>query len=583
MKKLIILSLILMFAYSNTNAQLKMLSNGDVGIGFSSPVHKLEVKGSISIYNPDENGDISLYFGREHTSNNYGKWGIQYVHAGEIETNSLGGLNYWVPFGSNNVFFIADNGNVLIGKNKQDNTAYKLDVTGNIGSSNLETNSTTHSIRFGIESGYSEDETNIRSNVFLGYKTGYYNTTGSYNTFNGGWAGNGNTTASYNTFNGYNAGMSNTTASYNTFSGSYSGFYNTTGIRNTFSGYASGEFNTTGSYNAYYGYVAGMGANGVNNAQCTFIGSNSYPTVARTNVTMIGYGVSNGQCTGDNQVCLGNTAITQIRAAVTTITAYSDERIKANIKENVKGLDFVLKLKPVTYNIMPKVLHQIWGTPDSLVNSIDFSEAEQMACIGFIAQDVEKAAKESGFDFPGLDVPKNDKDVYCLRYSDFIMPMVKAIQELNTNNEKQKAKIDSLQDIISEIQSLTETIKQQEEKILQLQSDINTCCNLSDKSEQKSSKNNSNNSSIEKAVLYQNTPNPFSKETQLKYFIPSDAQSAAIYIYNMQGTQLKKININSKGDANITIQGSEFKAGMYMYTLVVDGKEIDTKKMILTE
>lgn len=51
--------------------------------------------------------------------------------------------------------------------------------------------------------------------------------------------------------------------------------------------------------------------------------------------------------------------------------------------------------------------------------------------IGFLAQDVEKAAKESGFNFPGIDVPRNDKEVYSLRYVDFIMPMVKAIQELN--------------------------------------------------------------------------------------------------------------------------------------------------------
>ncbi len=92
-------------------------------------------------------------------------------------------------------------------------------------------------------------------------------------------------------------------------------------------------------------------------------------------------------------------------------------------------MDFILKLKPVTYNVRPRELHKIWDTPDSLVAKMDFTDAENATNIGFIAQDVEKAAKESGFNFPGIDVPRNNKEVYTLRYVDFIMPMVKGMQE----------------------------------------------------------------------------------------------------------------------------------------------------------
>ncbi len=100
-------------------------------------------------------------------------------------------------------------------------------------------------------------------------------------------------------------------------------------------------------------------------------------------------------------------------------------------------MDFILKLRPVTYTVTPRELHKIWGTPDSVVNKMDFSETEKETRIGFIAQEVEKAAKESGFNFPGIDVPRNDKEVYTLRYVDFIMPMIKGIQE-------QKSIIDSV-------------------------------------------------------------------------------------------------------------------------------------------
>jgi len=141
---------------------------------------------------------------------------------------------------------------------------------------------------------------------------------------------------------------------------------------------------------------------------------------------------------------LGNTAIAQIRAQVGGLTAYSDARYKTNIKDNVAGLDFILKLKPVTYNVRPTKLHKIWGTPDSLVNKMNFSEVEKETRIGFLAQDVEKAAKESGFNFPGIDVPRNDKEVYTLRYVDFIMPLVKGMQELNAEKDSLKFQISDL-------------------------------------------------------------------------------------------------------------------------------------------
>ncbi|MBK8081709.1 MAG: tail fiber domain-containing protein [Saprospiraceae bacterium] len=60
---------------------------------------------------------------------------------------------------------------------------------------------------------------------------------------------------------------------------------------------------------------------------------------------------------------MGNTAITYIRSQVISITAYSDSRFKTNVSHNVKGLDFIKRLKPVTYNQNPELLHRIWGYP----------------------------------------------------------------------------------------------------------------------------------------------------------------------------------------------------------------------------
>jgi hypothetical protein len=84
------------------------------------------------------------------------------------------------------------------------------------------------------------------------------------------------------------------------------------------------------------------------------------------------------------------------------------------------------------------------------------------------------------------------------------------------------------------------------------------------------------------AVLYQNNPNPFNEQTEIKYFIPSDASSASICIYDMTGKEITKYEIRDRNNGSITINANRLQAGMYMYTLLVDGREVSTHRMILT-
>lgn len=42
-------------------------------------------------------------------------------------------------------------------------------------------------------------------------------------------------------------------------------------------------------------------------------------------------------------------------------------------------------------------------------------------------------------------------------------------------------------------------------------------------------------------------------------------------------------SISERGKGTVTIEGSEFSAGMYLYALIADGKVIDTKRMVLTK
>ena len=76
----------------------------------------------------------------------------------------------------------------------------------------------------------------------------------------------------------------------------------------------------------------------------------------------------------------------------------------------------------------------------------------QIVYTGFIAQEVEQAAKETGYDFSGVDAPKNDKGMYGLRYAEFVVPLVKAVQEQQQMIQKQQQLIQDLQKRIEELE-----------------------------------------------------------------------------------------------------------------------------------
>ena len=82
--------------------------------------------------------------------------------------------------------------------------------------------------------------------------------------------------------------------------------------------------------------------------------------------------------------------------------------------------------------------------------------------------------------------------------------------------------------------------------------------------------------------LYQNNPNPFKESTQIRFTLADDATDAAVCIFDMTGKQLKRIPV-APGMESVTLQGSELNAGMYLYSLIVNGQEVDTKRMILSK
>jgi len=140
--------------------------------------------------------------------------------------------------------------------------------------------------------------------------------------------------------------------------------------------------------------------------------------------------------------------------------------------------------------------------------------------------------------------------------------------------------------IIEAVKEQQKTIKEQQEQINTLKDELSSCCSNGKTKDMmintgNASSENSKNS--KNAYLLQNIPNPFNTKTTIRYFITENATSASLMIFDMQGKYIKTYPIINKKEGSTEINGGDLQPGMYLYSLIIDGKEIDTKRMILTE
>ncbi|MCB1051027.1 MAG: hypothetical protein KDC71_10550 [Acidobacteria bacterium] len=61
-----------------------------------------------------------------------------------------------------------------------------------------------------------------------------------------------------------------------------------------------------------------------------------------------------------------------------------------------------------------------------------------------------QAAQKLGFEFSGVDIPENDQTPYALRYSQFVVPLVKAVQQQDKEIQMLKEEIRQLRDLLSQ-------------------------------------------------------------------------------------------------------------------------------------
>jgi trimeric autotransporter adhesin len=246
-------------------------------------------------------------------------------------------------------------------------------------------------------------------------------------------------TASSNTAVGFQTMYANTSGTSNVASGSEALYNNSTGSNNVAMGLRSLFTNTTGSNNTAVGFGADVS------------------TASLTNATAIGFGAV---VNASNKVRIGNASVTVIEGQV-AFTNPSDGRFKTNVTETVQGLSFINMLRPVVYNFQSAKYESFINGGIIKASNKDFEAAERVRQSGFIAQEVEQAARATGYDFNGIISPKDEQQTYSLSYSQFVVPLVKAVQELSQQNEikekeiaAQQAQIDELKKQMEEMSTL---------------------------------------------------------------------------------------------------------------------------------
>lgn len=226
----------------------------------------------------------------------------------------------------------------------------------------------------------------------------------------------------------------------------------------------------------------------------------------------------------------------------------SDSRLKINMNKITLDNDFkskFRKIEPLTYEWKNDQFKGMEKDMDKL-SKIDRDFYNRLQ-YGFSAQDVLDI-------FPEL-VYENNTGILGINYQGFIPILFVMVQD-------QQAKIE-------ELNSAIQTLKND----CYLNSNLKSASILTAGNENLTSEN----------VLFQNSPNPFTATTNIKYYLTNTTNSAILNIYNLNGEQVKSIELRQKGEGNITINSGEFRPGMYLYTLITDGEVIDTKRMILTD
>ena len=239
----------------------------------------------------------------------------------------------------------------------------------------------------------------------------------------------------------------------------------------------------------------------------------------------------------------------------------SDSTFKCDFKKLNREQDKFRQIKPYKYHFTKDFIGKLPEKEQTKFNHEHY---------GFKAQDIEKI-------YPELTYKDDSTGKYSIDYIGFIPILVEMVQEQQNTIDAQSRKIKELEKEIS-ANNTFKNPRNGRKNMMAPSSAIEEETDSVEMDEPVEEEDITTN-----AFLFQNSPNPFSTQTEIKYFVPENVDNAVLYVFSLNGNLLLSKPITQTGNGSITISGSELTPGMYIYTLAVNGIEADSKRMILTE
>lgn len=573
------IALVLLLSLQSVSAQNIFPANGAVGIGTQSP----NTSSLLDITSSTKGVLIPRMTKSQRDAITAPATGLLIY-----QTNSNAGFYYyagsgWSPVTPKPGWLLKGNGGIDPSANflgttdaqpiviKTNNTeAMRIGSNGNVGigtatpSARLEVSgdAVISGVMNGIDVGMGGGSNN--TNTAVGFQSLHSNTTGDDNSAFGNDALHANTEGTGNSGFGNKSLYANTTGSSNTASGYNSMLSNISGTNNTSSGYYALAANTSGKNNVAEGYAT-LGGNKTGNNNTALGFSADVAADELSNATAIGSGAI---VDASDKVRIGDPSVSSYSCQVNW-TAGSDARIKDQVQENVHGLDFINQLRPVTF-------HYNVSKQNALMNIAGKAAAEggyaieKIAFSGFIAQEVDAAAVHSGYDFSGVDKSGN---VMGLRYAEFVVPLTKAVQELDGINRN----------LQSANEQLSLRVAAQQQQIDALQSQVNQL--LSALAPFSNVTDGTAKTSLDPApavpALGQNIPNPADNSTVIPFSIPKGCGSASIMITATSTGSIVEAIPLSCDQTCVIIEAGQLTPGTYQYALYMDGKMLIARQMVI--
>ena len=266
-----------------------------------------------------------------------------------------------------------------------------------------------------------------------------------------------------------------------------------------------------------------------------------------------------------------------------------DVRLKKDTSAFKDGLSIIKKIHPIRYKHNGK-----GGIKDT-----------SSTFIGVIAQDIQQIAPYTVGSFMAKLDSSDLQETQLFNYDPnaLFYLFVNAFKELDSVNVKKDSAISNLHQKVTQLDSMNNLLQNQllttnsllQNQLNDLQAIINSCCNrpmqssINGNSQTKSinsigegetSQMDVKLSDVQSVILEQNVPNPFAEQTTINYTLPDNTMKAQMLFYNSQGKLIQSTELTQKGSGQLNVFADDLSNGIYTYTLVVDGRIVDSKKMI---